>query len=114
MNRFLSINTCHACTYASRGELKESKYSYTLCMYMVYHCVTKEGRIRPNGGEIPDWCPLPKAFGDENEYAAALIQQIEQRTPEERLKLLQDAHILDKDGNYCEGFFTPETIEKGK
>ena len=52
-------------------------------------------------------------LGMDTNIADTLSQQMKERTPEERLKLLQDAHILDKDGNYCEGFFSSETIEKG-
>jgi DNA repair exonuclease SbcCD ATPase subunit len=44
--------------------------------------------------------------------ANALEKQMKERTPEERLKLLQDAHILDKDGNYCEGFLLQKQLRK--
>lgn len=34
------------------------------------------------------------------------------RTPEDRLRLLQEARILDSDGNFVKELFSPETRQK--
>ena len=47
-----------------------------------------------------------------------LIERIQEsakhRTPEQEMKMLRKAHILDRNGHYCARFFSKETVEMSK
>ncbi|MBT9099996.1 hypothetical protein KFZ76_20045 [Methylovulum psychrotolerans] len=51
----------------------------------------------------------------DEETIAALIRKISSpRSKEQRAALLREAQILDDNGDYVEGLFSKETIEKDK
>jgi len=43
-----------------------------------------------------------------------LIESSSKRTPEQKSALLKKAKVLDENGNFCEGYFSDETIENGR
>lgn len=44
------------------------------------------------------------------QLAERLRESSQKRTPEQRIKLLQRAHVLDKEGYYCSEYFSEETV----
>lgn len=48
------------------------------------------------------------------ELTKKMQESAEQRTHAERMELLKEANILDKDGYYCEEFFSRQTVEQDK
>jgi len=48
------------------------------------------------------------------ELINSVKQSADKRTDEERTRLLIEAHILDKDGNYDARYFSTDTVKKSK
>lgn len=48
------------------------------------------------------------------ELTKELRESSQSWTKEERLELLQKAHILDQDGFFCADYFSEETVRKDK
>lgn len=48
------------------------------------------------------------------ELINSVKKSADKRTDEERTRLLIEAHILDKDGNYDARYFSPDTVKKSK
>ncbi|NDL63736.1 hypothetical protein [Acerihabitans arboris] len=51
---------------------------------------------------------------DIEELGRRIMERSKTMTRAERIKLLRDAHIIDEEGYYKEGFFSEETIARDR